>query len=297
MDIKEILNSAKSGEAVSFKAVLADKKLTPKTGGGSFLSITLCDKEGRISTPVFDNVENLDNKLEIGHPYLVKGIINIWNGTTQLKNIAFRSLKEGEYEADEFVSSYEIPTSLIAFFKNTVNKLEEPWRSISMRAVGMDCNEERWRAFLTCPSAEKHHGNRIGGLFLHTLGVMTHAVNACNVYTKINMYGDINNVINKDRLICKSILHDIKKTDEYEYGTVIRRKPGVIGHIIDGVTYLNKINEECGNILNREQIEDLTYAILSHHGQYGPYEPKTAEDMILHLADMADAKLVGELEK
>ena len=126
---------------------------------------------------------------------------------------------------------------------------------------------------------------------------MTHAVNTYNVYTKINMYGDINSVLNKDRLICKAILHDIKKVDEYEYETVIRRKPGVIGHLIDGVTYLNKINEECNNILNREQIEDLTYAILSHHGQYGPYEPKTPEDVILHLADMADAKVVGELEK
>lgn len=296
MNIKE-LSCCNSGEAVSFKAVLADKKLTPKSGGGNFLSITLCDKDGRLSTPVFDNVDYLNDKLEIGCAYLVKGLINIWNGTTQIKTIVFRKLEEGEYNPAEFISCYEVPKKLIDFFMDTVDGLSEPWRTVCRRAVGMDGSPDRWKAFITCPSAEKHHGNRIGGLFLHTLGVMTHAVNSYNTYTKINMYGDINTVINKDRLICKAILHDIKKVDEYEYETVIRRKPGVIGHLIDGVTYLNEINAECGNILTREQVEDLTYAILSHHGQYGPYEPKTAEDVILHLADMADAKLVGELEK
>ena len=296
MNIKE-LSCCHSGEAVSFKAVLADKKLTAKSGGGNFLSITLCDKDGRLSTPVFDNVDNLNDKLEIGCAYLVKGLINIWNGTTQIKSIAFRKLEEGEYNPTEFISCYEVPKKLVSFFMDTVDNLSEPWRAVCRRAVGMDGSPDRWRAFITCPSAEKHHGNKIGGLFLHTLGVMTHAVNSYSTYTKMNMYGDINTVINKDRLICKAILHDIKKVDEYEYETVIRRKPGVIGHLIDGVTYLNEINAECGNILTREQVEDLTYAILSHHGQYGPYEPKTAEDVILHLADMADAKLVGELEK
>lgn len=296
MNIKELSN-AKTGEAVSFKAVLADKKLSPKNGGGHFLSVTLADKDGRVTTPVFDNADMLDEKLEIGVPYLVKGLVNVWNGTTQIKNIAFRKLEEGEYMPGEFINSYEIPKNLIKFFIDTVNGLSEPWRTISRRAVGMDGSPETWTAFLTAPSAEKHHGNRIGGLFIHVLGVMTHAVNAYNVYTKINMYGDIDNVINKDRLICKAILHDIKKIDEYEYKDVIRRKPGVIGHVIDGVTYLNQINAECNYILDKDQIENLTYAILSHHGQYGPYEPKTLEDTILHLADMTDAKIVGELEK
>lgn len=296
MNIKELSN-AKQGEAVSFKAVVVDKKLTPKNGGGNFLSVTLADKDGRITTPVFDSPETLDEKLEIGAPYLVRGLVNIWNGTTQVKNILFRKLEDGEYTSDEFISSYEVPKKLVKFFTDTVNGLSEPWRSISRRAVGIDGSPNTWTAFLTAPSAEKHHGNRIGGLFLHVFGVMTHAVNAYNAYTEINMYGDIDKVLNKDRLICKAILHDIKKIDEYEYETFIRRKPGVIGHIIDGVTYLNQINAECGNILDKEQLEDLTYAILSHHGQYGPYEPKTLEDTLLHLADMTDARIVGELEK
>lgn len=296
MNIKELSN-VRTGEAISFKGVLADKKLSPKNGGGFFLSVTLADKTGRISSPVFDNADSLHDKLEVGTPYLVKGIINVWNGTTQIKNVAFRPLEESEYTPDEFISAYEIPKNLVKFFVDTVDGLSEPWKTISRRAVGLDGDKEIWKAFITAPSAEKHHGNRIGGLFIHVLGVMAHAVNAYNVYTKINMYGDISTVLNKDRLICKAILHDIKKIDEYEYETVIRRKPGVIGHIIDGVTYLNKINAECNYILDQEQIENLTYAILSHHGQYGPYEPKTVEDMILHLADMADAKIVGDLEK
>lgn len=296
MNILEV-NGMSSGTAVRFKAVLAEKKLSPKSNGGNFLNITLSDNAGRISTPIFDNTEMLNSKLEIGKAYQVEGVVNQWNDIAQVKNISFKELKETEYTADDFISSYEIPSDLIEFFKITVDKLCEPYRTITRRAVGMDKSPEMWTAFLSCPSAEKHHGNKIGGLFLHVLGVMTNVVNAYNVYTKINMYGDISQAMNKDRLICKAILHDIMKVREYEYKTVIRRTPGVLGHLIDGPIYLSKINDECGKILDRELLENLQYSMLSHHGTYGPYEPKTVEDIILHMADMIDSRIVGELEK
>lgn len=306
MNITKVLNS-ENGEYVSFKAVLANKQLLAKNGGGNYLSIVLTDADNRISTPVFDNADELDKSLEIGKAYLISARINIWNGTIQLKNIFLKELKKEDYDFSDFISSYNTFKG-IESIKAIVDSLKEPYKTIARHSLGIIENEsdgnllckfdKRWNEFITCPSAEKHHGNKIGGLLLHTLGVVNNIINIIDLYkNKLTEYGDVINVINTDRLILKGLIHDIKKVDEYEYKTYIRRIPDVVGHIYDGVGYIDKINKECGNILSREEVENIKTSIITHHGEYGPKTPTELEDWIVHLADMIDAKVVGELEK
>lgn len=297
MKIRELIEH-KQGERVTIKAVLAEKCLVPNKNGGNYLSIAICDSDGRLAFPIFEDSEEWFEKLEVLIPYEIKGTVNIWNGTTQLKNVEFRPLNEGEFSSHDFVNSYQIPNSLISFFEDVVENLQEPYREFAKTATGCcGYNDDLFNLFLTCPSAEKHHGNRIGGLFLHTLGVMSNVANVPKLYSKLDMYGDINSVINSDRLMLKAILHDIMKINEYEYKTCIRRKPNVVGHLYDGLIYITEINKKLGNILSYDEMEDIKYSILSHHGEYGPCKPKTLEDMLLHLADMIDSRVVGELEK
>lgn len=297
MKIKE-LGQHKQGENVTIKAVLSEKSMVQNKNGGDYLSIALCDSDGRIAFPIFDNGEELFEKLEVLTPYAVEGTINIWNGTTQLKNVTFRELKDDEFSAEDFISAYTIPKELVNFFLEVVSGLSSPYKEIAIEATGcFGRDDEKFKMFLSCPSAEKHHGNKIGGLFLHTLGVMSNVANAHKLYSKLDMYGDIDSVINSDRLMLKAILHDIMKINEYEYKICIRRRPNVVGHLYDGIIYLTDINRKLGNILSDEEMEDIKYSILSHHGEFGPCKPRTLEDMLLHLADMIDSRVVGELEK
>jgi len=295
MNINELLTKT-TGEQVTFKAVLTKKDLAPKNGGGNFLNIGLTDADKRFTFPIFDEVEKYDKGLVQGVAYLVAGTVNIWNGNLQLKNVRFRSLKQDEYTAGEFISSYEVSDALIQNFKNTINDLCEPYKTIAEHAFGLKGDAERWTKFMTCPSAESKHGNKIAGLFLHSMGVLGNIVNMRKMYEKLDMYGNVDQAINWDRLKLKAMIHDYKKVDEYEYDTYIRRIPSVVGHIYDGVAYIDEINKECDNILSREELENIKTAILSHHGQYGPQQPKSEEDMLLHLSDMIDSRIVGRME-
>lgn len=295
MKIKE-LNSCKNGEMVTIRVVVANKELKPKSSGGEFLSVELVDDTGRIIFPIFDNVDIVYEKLEIGRPYTVEGSVNIWNGSAQLKNPRFKIIRE--YDASEFIAKYNVDNSLVEEFLQVIDSLKEPYKTIAIESFDLNTTKERWNKFLTCPSAKKYHGNKLGGLFLHTYGVLKNVINIISLYEngKID-YPDVNTVVNKDRLILKAIIHDLMKTEEYVYDTYIDRKDNVIGHIIDGATFITIINNKCNNILSNEELEDIKYSLLSHHGEFGPYEPKTIEDWLLHLADMIDAKVVYELEK
>lgn len=295
MNISELSN-CNVGKFITFNCILGQKLTCSKNGGGSYLNITLVDKTGRISFPVFDDVEENESNLVEGSAYSVSAIINKWNGNTQLKNAKFELLEDDAYTADDFIDSYSI-LEKINRFEKIIDTLEYPYDVFIKHAIGLDGNKSTWDKFTKCPSAEKYHGNKLSGLFLHTLGVTENVINIYNLYARnIKEYGYVKSVININRLVAKAIFHDIMKINEYEYNTFIKRIPGVVGHIYDGIGYADKINEECGFILNREQIEEIKNCVLTHHGQYGPKEPDNLEDQLIHLADMIDAKVVGEIE-
>lgn len=292
MKIKD-LAGLKTGQPVRFKAVLANKKIQVSSNGSEFLHLTLVDSEGSISTPIFDGLgTNLFEILDIGAAYVVDAVINIWNNNVQLKMASFTIMSESEYDPSDFIPSYNIPDVILSNFEEIIKKVKDPYGQLIRAAI--EGTENGFEDFKTAPSAEKHHGNRLGGLFLHTYGMLRNFIAITKIYEFI--YGDIHETINIDRMYLKIIFHDIMKINEYEYKTFIRRRPGVVGHLIDGPAYFDKINEKLGNPIGRDEAEDIKYSILAHHGQWGPFEPKTLEDKLLHQLDMIDSQLVGGIE-
>jgi 3'-5' exoribonuclease len=102
--------------------------------------------------------------------------------------------------------------------------------------------------------------------------------------------------INKDRLMLKAIVHDIMKIKEYDFEGIIRRKSIKLDHLVMGAAYISEINDEVGNIITEEEMDDICYSILSHHGQFGNYEPKSIEDILLNAADVIDSQIVNAVE-
>lgn len=310
MRIREVLNS-KTGDVVKTIGVLVKNKLMPKSTGGEYLQVAFKDSDGILEFPVFDRYDIIHEKLEEGKIYGIQGTVNVWNGNIQLKNPVFTPRNNEEViEAlgrDRFLQSYsqEDIKSAEEYVTEWIMALSPNHLEIAEAMTGLISKKgERYRKFITAPSAEKHHGAKLGGLIVHVSGVLRNVNNMIDHYIN-NCYGDYKTnepILDASRLRLKAIIHDIKKTDEYEYDTVIRRTPGVIGHLIDGCSFLELVNleiykEEGRYPLDREELENIKYAILSHHGQYGPYQPKTLEDEILHLADMIDARFVGAIEK
>ena len=283
---------------VEFCGIICDKKILQKKDNGFYLNISVQDNTGTINFPVWNDYETYNNKLLTSSVVMVRGSKTEYNGECQIKNPQFRLLPASQIPLSSLIPSYEIPNSLITNFERIVSELSTPYKEIAIKATGIDNKDSKqWKDFIQCVSAEKHHGNKLGGLFLHTYGVTMSVVDVCKRYVDSPYFYDASKAINKNRLILKAILHDIKKIDEYEWNPIIRRKPDKkIGHIIDGCCFIRKLDEDCGKILSEEDIDDIQYSILSHHGQWGPFQPNSLEDTLLHLADMVDSQIVGKIE-
>lgn len=298
MFISDVQNSGKNGDEVEFRAICNEKSVLPKANGGNYMNVSFVDRTGKISFPVFNSIDILDEILEVGKPYTVSGKVNLWNDMVQLKNTDYKIISDEDCEAGEFIDAYQISERYMRKFERMVQSMSEPYQTFAIHATGC-CgqNKKLFKEFLLCPSAEKHHGNKIGGLFLHTLGMLEIFESYIEIYSEnISLYGNIDDAMNIDRMRLKIILHDFMKIREYEYGLCIKRIPGVIGHIVDGAGYVDNVNENLSGIFGREEIENIKYSILSHHGQWGKFEPKTFEDKLLHLLDMMDSQIVGEIE-
>lgn len=308
MKIKELSNM-QNGSSATLVGVLVKNNILPKNGGGEYLQVGFKDASGTIEFPVFERCDIIHSKLEDGRIYQVTGTINIWNGNIQLKTPTFlpidTSVALEKLGREYFLPSYskEAIEKACNYIKSVIDSMEEGYRAVAYYLTGLD-KTYRYPYFTTCPSAEKHHGAKIGGLVIHIAGVLKNVDDMIHNYIAdaIDDYKTNEPVINVDRTLFKAIVHDIAKMKEYEYNTVIRRKPNVVGHLIDGCSELEKAVEYMRDktskeLISDEDIENIKYSILSHHGQYGPYQPKTLEDEIIHLADMIDSRFVGAIEK
>ena len=297
INLGDLVNKIEEGEATEFLCLITEKKVEHTSANKPYLNIRVQDAHSVIEFPVWDNFSYMNSLIEVGNVYRVEGVKSSWQGKMQIKAPLF--FKIIDFDISDFVPSYSISEDMIQEFLDIVRAMPPKWRALTEAATGcLGYNEERWKLFLTSVSAVKYHGNKRGGLFLHTVGVLKNV--ECQIYNYVTnpFYYNAGKVIDTDRLRFKAIFHDLKKVDEYEFDTVIKRRDDIkTDHIVNGIIYLNQINNECGNVLTHEEMEDIKYSILSHHGQYGKFELKSLEDWLLHLADMIDARIVGEVEK
>lgn len=291
-DISKLTN----GKVIEIYGMVSDKRIGRKKDGNPYIMIIMQDNTGSIAFPVWDNYDNLIDIIQENSIIHVKGLAGTFNGNIQIKNPIIK-LVECVMDYSEFVPAYNIPKNLIDYFDDTINNLEEKYKKIAIASTGaMGYNIDRWKAFLNCVAAEKFHGNKRGGLFLHTVGVMKTMESILSNYIDNPFYMDAGHVINKDRLILKAVVHDVMKIKEYEYEGIIRRKAIKLDHIIMGASYIEKINEEVGNVLSEEELDDICYSVLSHHGEFGKFEPKGVEDILLNTADVIDSQIVNAIE-
>ncbi len=295
MKISDITSEI-NGHMVQFNALVSDKRTNYKKDGSPYILLILQDDTGSIAFPIWDNYDYMNGMLKPNSVIAVKGVAATFNGNMQIRNPVLKPCP-GEINYSDFVPEYEIPEEIFDYFNDVINNLEEKYKKIAVAATGaMGYSEKRWKDFITCVAAEKFHGNKRGGLFLHTVGVMKTMEGIINNYVNNPFYMSAKSVINKDRLMLKAIVHDVMKIKEYDFNGIIRRKTIKLDHLVMGAAYLNQINEEVGSILSEEEMDDICYSILSHHGEYGNFEPKTIEDILLNAADIIDSQLVNAIE-
>jgi len=285
-----------NGDQIDITGLVSDKRIGRKKDGNPYLTVIIQDNTGIIAFPLWDNFDHFMEAIKINSVIHVRGFAGLYNGVVQIKNPVLRQVT-GEYNFEDYVPSYHIGKEQVEYFNKVVDSLEEKYRKIAIAATGaFNTNSERWDAFYNCVAAEKYHGNKRGGLFIHTIGVMKTMEAILANYIEKPFHFDAKDAINKDRLMLKAILHDLMKTEEYEYNGIITRKSIKMDHLVLGAAYVREINKELGGILSEEELDDICYSILSHHGEFGNYPTKGIEDILLNQADIIDSQIVNAVE-
>ncbi|MDS0527138.1 phosphohydrolase [Clostridium sp. SHJSY1] len=296
MKINEV-KKQKQGTEIQFVGKINKMEIKKRKNGQDYLQIRISDDSDSITFPIWSEAEKLNKIFKSGQTINVKGKLISFNGQSQISYPILTIVNE-EIENYKLMPKYEIPEELVKYFEDTINSMEYKYKEIAIAATGaLGYNQERWEAFTHCVAGEKNYGNKIGGLLLHTIGVMKNIEGIVGNYITNPFNVNAEEVINKDRLMLKAVLHDIMKTKTYEYKGIIKRKNTKISHIELGVSYINQINIEVGNILNEEELYDIQYSILSQYGEYGVYKFKTLEDKLLHIGDMIDSQISIEVQK
>ncbi|RHW66315.1 CMP-binding protein [Clostridium botulinum] len=282
--IKEIMEESIINEPVSITGLINRIK-TKNTKAGELLSVSI--KDLSFNDPIecvsFNNIDKLREIFKEGMVVNVCGNINEFN---KRKSINITNINPTNIPKENFIERYNIPKSMIKQFKQWVNEMKSPYNDFASYVFN-----NTWNQFLTAPAAERFHQNKLGGLFIHTFGVCLNMYNILTNYVVHPFYQPMNK-INKDRLMLIAMMHDIDKIYEYEYDDgYIKRKDTLLSHNISFITKIMFINDKIENKLSNEDIEIITNAILSHNGEYGVFQMKTIEDILLHSCDMIDAKI------
>jgi len=135
------------------------------------------------------------------------------------------------------------------------------------------------------PAGVSHHHAYPGGFIEHVVSTVQIALSLCDVVEEV-----YHGRVDRDLVVAGSILHDIFKPLTYT-----ERENGTYGltPLAERLDHLTLIVSE---LVRRGFPLDLVHIVGSHMGwQHGPIGPRTAEALIVHLADGADSRLNGEV--
>jgi len=137
----------------------------------------------------------------------------------------------------------------------------------------------------TAPAGASHHHSYPGGLVEHVVSATNIALELCD--TIKNVYGG---KVNKDLVVAGVVLHDVFKPLTY-----VERENGTYGTTVIAER-LDHLTLGVAELIRRGFPLNLVHIVDAHMGwQHGPIGPRTAEALVVHLADMADSRLNGEV--
>lgn len=269
-----------------FGWLFASEVVQRKTNGGKlFLDLKLRDQRGsEIIARFFDPPRQASLFPCEGQVILLEGTVEEYRNQVQIKVI--RTQPDASIPADLFTQGTRCSIAqLEADFQHLIEKVDD----IDIGTLLTCCfTEEVMARFRHWPAAVRHHGAVVGGLLEHTVNVATIAELIAHLYP-----------CNHDMIVAGALLHDIGKLEELEeqIGGGFTVSGRLSGHIILGMQYVQK-QATLVPTLGKTQLDDLLHIILAHHTkEYGsPVNPATIEALIVHQADLAEAKLTGFLE-
>jgi len=281
-DQKNIIDLTKGEPIDHFLLVTRYETRNTKTGK-DFLSLELSDQSSALPANLWENFENISAKVQNGSIVKVKGTIEEWQGSPQIRINSIRLADDKDnVRADDFLPRSKRDINLMMTeFRDRISKIENPYLK---NLAGNVFNEERFGKFSRAPAGKSWHHGYIHGLIEHTLEIIRICDLMCDIHPEIN----------RDLLISGAMMHDLGKISELNYDSVFEYtdEGKLLGHIVIASII---IDDEIKKITGfpDELRKNLIHLILSHQGKLeyaSPVVPKTLEAITLYQADELSAK-------
>jgi 3'-5' exoribonuclease len=279
-------------EEVDAVFACAQKERQISRAGAAYLTLTLSDATGTIRARVFRDADVLAGRFERGDLVHVRGRAQRFREELQI-SIEQISRAEGE-QADParfLPTAYRDRDELEGFLEHLAREVYDPQLKLLLGGLlgDRELRAELRRAPCSIPGqrAGAHHAY-LGGLLEHTVAVATLAYELCTLHQRLD----------RDLLLCASIVHDIGKTREFSYGAEISRSAEgrMLGHVELG---LRIIAAHVPRTLAAERRLALEHCVLLHHGAEaaGGARFVSPEALALFRLNTLDAQVKGAFEQ
>ena len=260
----------------------AEKRKDSK--GNDYVDLNLGDRTGEINCKIW----NWDGSAEVpetGSVLKVRGTVQEYNGRLQFRVERWRpATEEDAVEMGALVASApRSPREMRRQIEDTVDSFERAdLKKLTKGMLALAGERLDW-----FPAAQRMHHAERSGLLHHTTDMLRVAESLLEVYPWLN----------RDLLLSGVIIHDLGKIDEMKSDrsgnvTDYSRDGQLLGHLVRGITNLNRVALEQG--VHGEAVVLLEHMLLSHHGEseYGsPKAPMFPEAEALHWIDIMDARM------
>lgn len=278
------LFSLNKGDAVDHFLLVRKCELRTSKNNKQYLALELADKSLAVNSNMFESFEEIYTKVKTGDIVKVKGSIEDYQGSPQIK---VKSIRPAKF--DDNVT----PMDFLAKSKRNLEEMKKEFfgrvEKISnqhLRALLKNIfTEDIFEKYSSVPAGKSWHHSYIHGLLEHTLEI----IKICDLMC------DFHSELNRDLLISGAILHDFGKIEElsFETGFEYTDKGKLIGHIVISAIVVSEKLKEIKDF--PEELKNcLIHLILSHQGKLehaSPVVPKTVEAIALYHADELSAKV------
>ena len=260
-----------------------DRKMTAK--GVPYLDLTLADPDGEINAKLWDYKEELHGEFAANDLIKVRGTIQPFNDSQQLRIERIRKVTEADgVRIEDFVPSAGFSGE--AMF-NELMKVAGNFKDEELKTLVTALLNEYKDRLLYWPAAFRLHHAIRGGLLYHTLSILRMAQGVADIYP----------FIDSDLLFAGVILHDIAKTEEFDVAQTgiasgYTTDGNLIGHLVRGAMAVDRCGRKLG--ISENTLMLVEHMIISHHGEpeFGAaVRPLCAEAELLSLIDAVDSRM------
>ena len=284
MNKRVFIEQLKEGDRVDDLFLVKAAKVGETRAGKPYLQLTVMDRSGEMSGPVWERVEAIQQVSAPGTVVRLIAQVQSYRDKLQLRVEDIVAVDEVPDEALFLPAAPRRPAEMAEELQQLIKAVSNP--HLRRLLNHFFSQGELWQRFQQAPAAKGIHHAYLGGLLEHCLSMAKVAQFLSAHYPGVD----------RSLLLAGVLLHDIGKIAELTMnsGVVDYSDAGRLkGHLIIGC---EMVAAAAAGIRDfpEDLLMKLQHLILSHHGRLdfgSPVVPMTVEALLLSFIDDIDAKM------